>query len=115
MAKLYDHKLGTGVLVADERVNELISTGNYSFIKGSSVHVVDEGGELYEVPPENAREALEAGYTYAPEEVVTEGLLRKEIEETQRYGKCKCKKPGSKEGWVCSQQQDCPWSRKGSS
>ena len=82
MAKLYDHKLGTGVLVADERVNELISTGNYSFIKGSSVHVVDEGGELYEVPPENAREALEAGYTYAPEEVVTEGLLRKEIEET---------------------------------
>ena len=29
MAKLYDYRLGAGVLGADERVEELISSGNY--------------------------------------------------------------------------------------
>ena len=82
MAKLYDHRLGAGVLVADERVDELIQTGNYSFLKGPRVHLVDEYGELYNVPPENAKAAIEAGYFYAPANVVQEGKLKKEIEET---------------------------------
>ena len=82
MAKLFDNRLGAGVLVADERVNELIGSGDYSFLQGPPVFVQDEGGTLYTVPPENAREALETGYTYAPEEVVQEAKLKKEIEET---------------------------------
>ena len=82
MAKLFDNRLGAGVLVADERVNELIGSGDYSFLQGPPVFVQDEGGTLYTVPPENAREALETGYTYAPEEVVREAKLKKEIEET---------------------------------
>ena len=88
MAKLYDNRLGAGVLVADERVNELIATGDYSFLKGPKVHILDEAGELYSVDPEYAKAALEAGYTYAPEAVAKEGLLRKEIEETpeQTFG-----------------------------
>ena len=88
MAKLYDNRLGAGVLVADERVDELIATGDYSFLKGPKVHILDEAGELYSVDPEYAKAALEAGYTYAPEAVAKEGLLRKEIEETpeQTFG-----------------------------
>jgi len=82
MAKLYDHRLGAGVLVADERVDELIGTGNYSFIKGPRIHLVDEYGEIYNVPPENAKAAIDAGYFYAPANVVKDELLKKEIEET---------------------------------
>ena len=88
MAKLYDNRLGAGVLVADERVDELIQTGNYSFIKGPPVHLTDEAGELYNVPPEQAKAAIEAGYFYAPTHVVQEGRLKQEIEETpeQTFG-----------------------------
>jgi len=82
MAKLYDNRLGAGVLVADERVDELIQTGNYSFIKGPRVHLTDEAGELYNVPPEQAKAAIEAGYFYAPAHVVQEGRLKQEIEES---------------------------------
>ena len=82
MAKLYDNRLGAGVLVADERVDELIQTGNYSFLKGPRVHLVDEYGELYNVPPEKAKAAIDAGYFYAPAHVVQEGKLKKEIEDT---------------------------------
>ena len=82
MAKLYDNRLGAGVLVADERVDELIQTGNYSFIKGPDVHLTDDAGALYSVPPENAKAAIEAGYFYAPANVVKDGLLKKEIEDT---------------------------------
>ena len=82
MAKLYDNRLGAGVLVADERVDALIQTGNYSFIKGPNIHLTDEAGELYNVPPENAKAAIEAGYFYAPANVVQEGRLKQEIEET---------------------------------
>ena len=82
MAKLYDHRLGAGVLVADERVDELVQTGNYSFLKGPRVHLVDEYGELYNVPPEKAKAAIDAGYFYAPAHVVQEGKLKKEIEDT---------------------------------
>ena len=52
MAKLYDYRLNAGVLVADERVNELIGSGNYSFIKGETIHVTDETGQIYNVPAE---------------------------------------------------------------
>ena len=82
MAKLYDYRLGAGVLVADERVDELIGSGNYSFIKGDTIHVTDEAGQIYNVPAENAQESLDLGYTYAPKEVVDEARMRQEIEES---------------------------------
>ena len=82
MAKLYDNRLGAGVLVADERVDELIQTGNYSFIKGPEVHLTDDAGALYSVPPEQAKAAIEAGYFYAPAHVVKDELLKKDIEES---------------------------------
>ena len=82
MAKLYDYRLGAGVLVADERVDELISSGNYSFIKGDTIHVTDESGQIYNVPAENAQESLNLGYTYAPKEVVDKARMRQEIEES---------------------------------
>ena len=88
MAKLYDNRIGGGVLVADERVNELVASGDYSFLKGPKVHLLDTEGSLYSVEPEYAKAALEAGYTYAPEAAKQEGLLRKEIEDTpeQSFG-----------------------------
>ena len=82
MAKLYDYRLGAGVLVADERVDELIGSGNYSFIKGDTIHVTDESGEIWTVPAENAHESLNLGYTYAPKEVVDKARMRQEIEES---------------------------------
>jgi hypothetical protein len=82
MAKLYDYRLGAGVLVADERVSELVSSGNYSFIKGDTIHVTDESGEIWTVPAESAQESLNLGYTYAPEDVVNKARMRQEIEET---------------------------------
>ena len=82
MAKLYDYRLGAGVLVADERVNELIGSGNYSFIKGDTIHVTDEAGAIYNVPAENAQESLNLGYTYAPEDVVNKARMRQEIEDS---------------------------------
>lgn len=82
MAKLYDYRLGAGVLVADERVGELVLSGDYGFVKGEPVHLTDESGELYNIPPENALEALEAGYNYAPKEVVDDARMRFEVEDS---------------------------------
>jgi len=82
MAKLYDYRLGAGVLVADERVSELVSSGNYSFIKGDTIHVTDESGQIYNVPAENAQESLDLGYIFAPKEVVDKARMRQEIEES---------------------------------
>jgi len=82
MAKLYDYRLNAGVLVADERVDELVSSGNYSFIKGDTIHVTDESGEIWTVPAESAQESLNLGYTYAPEDVVNKAKMRQEIEES---------------------------------
>ena len=82
MAKLYDYRLGAGVLVADERVNELVSSGNYSFIKGDTIHVTDEAGAIYNVPAEKAQESLNLGYTYAPKDVVDKARMRQEIEDS---------------------------------
>ena len=82
MAKLYDNRIGTGVLVADERVDELVQTGNYSFIKGPEIHLTDDAGALYSVPPENAKAAIESGYFYAPAHVVQDNKLREKIEDS---------------------------------
>jgi len=81
MARLYSYRDQTGVTVADERVQDLIASGDYSFIKGQDIFLIGADNALYTVPAENARVALEAGYTYAPESEKETRLLRKEIQD----------------------------------
>ena len=82
MARLYDHSLGAGVTVADERVEDLIASGQYAFIKGQEVVVVDKEGALYNVPPETAHRALKAGYRYAPTELVEQADMKVKVEDS---------------------------------
>ena len=81
MARLYNYRLKTGQNVADERVEALIASGDYSFIAGETIQVMDSEGSMFDVPAENAREAIEAGYTYAPFELVEQEKLRHEVSE----------------------------------
>ena len=76
MARLWDFRLGAGVNVADERVGELIDSGDYAFIAGQEIVVQDDQGKLFNVPSENAHLALRAGYSYAP----TDYVERKDLE-----------------------------------
>ena len=46
MARLWDFRLGAGVNVADERVGELIGSGDYAFIAGQEIVVQDDQGKL---------------------------------------------------------------------
>lgn len=89
MARLYSYRDGTGITVADERVDQLIFSGDYSFLKGNPVFVLDKENSLYKVPAEKAHLALEAGYTYAPESIKEQKLLRKGIEEEGVVGDIK--------------------------
>ena len=82
MAQLFDYRLGTSVTVADSRVGELLGSGNYSFLTGDPIHVLDEQGGLYTVPPESAHMALQKGFSYAPTEVVEESKLRQTIADS---------------------------------
>ena len=79
MARLYSYRDQTGVTVADERVADLIGSGDYSFIKGQEIFLIGPDNALYTVPAENARMALEAGYTYAPESEKEKKLLRSRL------------------------------------
>ena len=81
MARLYSYRDQTGVTVADERVADLIGSGDYSFIKGQEIFLIGPDNALYTVPAENARMALEAGYTYAPESEKEKKLLQQEIKD----------------------------------
>ncbi len=82
MARLFDYRLGAGVTVADERVEDLIASGNYSFIKGEEIVLVHPDGELYNVPAEEAHLALQDGYRYAPTELVEREDLKFEVEDS---------------------------------
>ena len=82
MARLFDYRLGAGVTVADERVEDLISSGNYSFIKGKEVVLVHPDGQLYNVPAEEAHLALQEGYRYAPTELVEHEDMKADVEDS---------------------------------
>ena len=81
MARLYNYRLQTGQNVADERVEALIASGDYTFIKGDTVQVIDDTGTIYDVPAERAKEAMNAGFKYAPMELVEQEDLRQEISD----------------------------------
>lgn len=82
MARLFDYRLGAGVTVADERVEDLISSGDYSFIKGKEVVLVHPDGQLYNVPAEEAHLALQEGYRYAPTELVEHEDMKADVEDS---------------------------------
>lgn len=82
MARLFDYRLGAGVTVADERVEDLIASGDYSFIKGKEVVLVHPDGQLYNVPAEEAHLALQEGYRYAPTELVEHEDMKAEVEDS---------------------------------
>ena len=82
MARLYDYQLKSAVQVADERVEDLIASGEYAFLKGDTVTLVGEGNELYDFPAENAYGAMRAGYRYAPTELVEREDLKGEVEDS---------------------------------
>ena len=82
MARLFDYRLGAGVTVADERVEDLISSGDYSFIKGKEIVLVHPDGQLYNVPAEEAHLALQEGYRYAPTELVEHEDMKADVEDS---------------------------------
>ena len=81
MARLYSYRDQTGVTVADERVADLIGSGDYSFIKGQEIFLIGPDNALYTVPAENAGWPWRAGYTYAPESEKEKKLLQQEIKD----------------------------------
>lgn len=82
MARLYDHELKSAVQVADERVEELIASGEYAFLKGDTITLIGDENELYDFPAENAYAALRAGYRYAPIDLVEREDLKEEVEDS---------------------------------
>ena len=50
MARLWDFRLGAGVNVADERVGELIDSGDYAFIAGQEIVVQDLQIQTDQIP-----------------------------------------------------------------
>ena len=82
MARLYDNQLKSAVQVADERVEELIASGEYAFLKGDTITLLGDGNELFDFPAENAYAALRAGYRYAPIALVEREDLKEEVEDS---------------------------------
>ena len=70
MARLYDYQTESAVNVDDSRVEDLIATGNYAFLKGDTITLIGDDDVLYDVEADKAYAALRAGYRYAPIELV---------------------------------------------
>ena len=71
-AKLYNYKKEKAEIVNDKLVDEKILSKTYSFIKGTTVHLLDDEGELYNVPAKNAHEAIRDGYRFAGKKIMKE-------------------------------------------
>ena len=82
MARLYDYQTESAVNVADERVEDLIATGNYAFLKGDTITLVGDDDTLYEAPADKAYAALRAGYRYAPLELVEREDLKATVSDS---------------------------------
>jgi len=64
MAKLYDHKLGKYILADEDRVDELMDSGNYTFQSGEMIPVRLPDGSLGTIPSENAQAAWADGFRW---------------------------------------------------
>lgn len=80
MARLYSYDHKDALIVPDEEVEEKISSGKFSFLKGERVHVLDKENQIYNLPAKDARRALESGYKFATEPIVEERRLREFVQ-----------------------------------
>jgi len=80
MARLYSYDHQDALIVPDEEVEEKISSGKFSFLKGDRVHVLDKENQIYNLPAKDARRALESGYRFATGPIVEERRLREFVQ-----------------------------------
>jgi hypothetical protein len=64
MAKLYDHKSKKWLVADDDKVDELVRSGDYTFEQGQTIPVVAPDGELMDLPAENATAAFRDGFRW---------------------------------------------------
>ena len=82
MARLYDYQTESAVNVDDSRVEDLIATGNYAFLKGDTITLIGDDDVLYDVDSDKAYAALRAGYRYAPIELVEREDLKATVSDS---------------------------------
>ena len=82
MANLYDYSLREVVTVPDSEVNQKVSQGSHSFLKGKTIHVLDPEGNIFNLPAEEGHLALEQGYSYAGAKDVEYAKLKEEISKS---------------------------------
>ena len=81
MANLYDYSLREVVTVPDSEVNQKVSQGSHSFLKGKTIHVLDPEGNIFNLPAEEGHLALEQGYSYAGAKEVEQAKVKEFIAE----------------------------------
>ncbi len=64
MSKLYDHNNKTWITADDDKVDELVRSGDYTFAKGVTIPVVAPDGEPMDLPAEQATEAFNDGFRW---------------------------------------------------
>jgi len=79
MANLYDYSLREVVTVPDSEVNQKVSQGSHSFLKGKTIHVLDPEGNIFNLPAEEGHLALEQGYRYAGAKDVEQAKVKEFI------------------------------------
>ena len=79
MANLYDYSLREVVTVPDSEVNQKVSQGSHSFLKGKTIHVLDPEGNIFNLPAEEGHLALEQGYSYAGAKDVEQAKVKEFI------------------------------------
>lgn len=65
MSKLYDHKSGKWVIAPENKVDDLVKSGNYTFESGTRIDVVSPDGQLGDIPSDNAHGAFAEGFRWA--------------------------------------------------
>ena len=99
-AKLYNYKKEKAEFVNDKLVDEKILSNTHSFIKGTTVHLLDDEGEIYNVPAKNAHEAIQAGYRFIGEKIVQEYRKAEDKELFMKKFRKKYRKKGiAGTGW----------------
>lgn len=63
-AELYNHKLKKWEWVDDNQVDELMSSGNYTFQVGVDIPVVNPDGKLGTIPSADAQKAFSSGFRW---------------------------------------------------
>lgn len=65
MSKLYDHKSGQWIIAPEDKVDDLVKSGNYTFEDGIRVDVISPDGQFGDIPAANAHKAFQEGFRWA--------------------------------------------------